>query len=50
MSQFQQGQIWLVNFEPSFGHEYKKVRPVLYVLSSLSADQIIETSGEVETI
>ena len=34
MSQFQQGQIWLVNFEPSFGHEYKKVRPALIVQSN----------------
>lgn len=29
MSKFQRGQIWLVNFDPSFGHEYKKVRPAL---------------------
>lgn len=34
MSQFQQGQIWLVNFEPSFGHEYQKVRPALIVQSN----------------
>ena len=31
MSKFQRGQIWLVNFDPSFGHEYKKVRPALIV-------------------
>ena len=31
MSEFKSGQIWLVNFEPSFGHEYKKVRPALIV-------------------
>lgn len=31
MSKFQRGQIWLVNFDPSFGHEYKKVRPALLV-------------------
>lgn len=31
MSKFQRGQIWLVNFAPSFGHEYKKVRPALIV-------------------
>ena len=31
MKQFQRGQIWLVNFEPSFGHEYKKVRPALII-------------------
>jgi len=31
MKQFRRGQIWLVNFDPSFGHEYKKVRPALIV-------------------
>lgn len=31
MSEFKNGQIWLVNFDPSFGHEYKKVRPALIV-------------------
>lgn len=31
MSNFQRGQIWLVNFDPSFGHEYKKIRPALIV-------------------
>jgi mRNA interferase MazF len=31
MSTFQRGQIWLVNFDPSFGHEYKKIRPALIV-------------------
>jgi mRNA interferase MazF len=32
--QFLQSQIWLVNFDPSFGHEYKKVRPALIVEGS----------------
>jgi mRNA interferase MazF len=31
MKTFQRGQIWLVNFDPSFGHEYKKIRPGLIV-------------------
>src|SRR3990167_5803421 len=31
MSSFRCGQIWLVNFDPSFGHEYKKVRPALII-------------------
>ncbi|MBI3583738.1 MAG: type II toxin-antitoxin system PemK/MazF family toxin [Nitrospinae bacterium] len=31
MSNFKRGQIWLVNFNPSFGHEYKKVRPALII-------------------
>lgn len=40
MTTFQRGQIWLMNFDPSFGHEYQKVRPALiieherYILSS----------------
>ena len=29
--EFNQKQIWLVNFDPSFGHEYKKVRPALII-------------------
>ncbi|MGR3310590.1 MAG: type II toxin-antitoxin system PemK/MazF family toxin [Candidatus Brocadiales bacterium] len=31
MSSFRHGQIWLVNFDPSFGREYKKVRPALII-------------------
>ncbi len=31
MKEYQRGQIWLVNFDPSIGHEYKKVRPALIV-------------------
>ena len=31
MKEFQRSQIWLVNFDPSFGHEYKKVRPALII-------------------
>jgi mRNA interferase MazF len=31
MSSFRCGQIWLVNFDPSFGHKYKKVRPALII-------------------
>ncbi|MGR3302972.1 MAG: type II toxin-antitoxin system PemK/MazF family toxin [Candidatus Scalindua sp.] len=34
MDTFQRGHIWLVNFEPSFGHEYKKVRPALIIQSN----------------
>ena len=26
---FAQKQIWLVNFDPAFGHEYRKIRPAL---------------------
>lgn len=29
--EFTQGQIWLINFDPSFGHEYKKVRPAVII-------------------
>ena len=31
MKKFQRSQIWLVNFDPSIGHEYKKVRPALII-------------------
>ncbi len=31
MKTFQRGQIWIVNFEPSFGHEYQKIRPALII-------------------
>ncbi|MFH1096511.1 MAG: type II toxin-antitoxin system PemK/MazF family toxin [Candidatus Desantisbacteria bacterium] len=41
MSKFQRGQIWLVNFDPSFGHEYKKFRPALIVQN----DGYIESSN-----
>jgi mRNA interferase MazF len=30
---YKQGQIWLVDFDPSVGHEYQKVRPALIVES-----------------
>ena len=30
---YQQGDIWLVDFDPSVGHEYQKVRPALIVES-----------------
>lgn len=29
--EFQQKQIWLINFDPSFGHECNKVRPGLII-------------------
>lgn len=28
---YKQGEIWLVNFDPSFGHEYQKIRPALII-------------------
>lgn len=28
---YKQGEIWLVNFDPSVGHEYQKVRPALII-------------------
>lgn len=45
MIRFQRGQIWLVNFDPSFGHEYKKVRPALIIQN----DKYIE-SGNLLTV
>lgn len=29
--EFRQKQIWLINFDPSFGHKYKKGRPGLII-------------------
>jgi mRNA interferase MazF len=31
MMTLNQKQIWLINFDPSFGHEYKKMRPALII-------------------
>ena len=31
MKPFQRGQLWLVNFEPGIGHEYRKARPALII-------------------
>ncbi len=31
MKPFRRGQIWLVNFDPSVGHEYRKIRPALII-------------------
>ena len=45
MSRYQCGQIWLVNFEPSIGHEYRKVRPGLVIQSDRYA-----ASGKLLTI
>ncbi|MBI4256491.1 type II toxin-antitoxin system PemK/MazF family toxin [Candidatus Uhrbacteria bacterium] len=36
-----QGEIYLVNFEPSIGHECRKVRPALVIQS----DEIFDTSS-----
>ena len=39
--EFKQKQIWLINFDPSFGHEYKKVRPGIIIEDS----QYIQTGN-----
>ncbi len=31
MKPFKRGQIWIVDFDPSVGHEYKKIRPALII-------------------
>ena len=31
MKKFHRGQIWLVNFDPSIGHEYRKIRPAIII-------------------
>ena len=45
MKKFQRGQIWLVNFDPSFGHEYRKFRPALII-----QQQKYVTSGNLLTV
>ncbi|MBL0717428.1 MAG: type II toxin-antitoxin system PemK/MazF family toxin [Desulfosarcina sp.] len=52
MMKYQPGQIWIVNFDPSIGHEYKKVRPALVVqhdryISSGSLLTVIPVSSQV---
>jgi len=52
MKNLQRGQIWLVNFEPSFGHEYIKVRPALIIqqeryISSSSLLTVIPISSKI---
>ena len=51
MSELKRDQIWLVNFDPSFGHEYKKVRPALVIqndgyLASSSLITVIPISSQ----
>lgn len=41
MKRFHRGQIWLVNFDPSIGHEYKKIRPAIII----QYDEYITSSG-----
>ncbi|MBC8180649.1 type II toxin-antitoxin system PemK/MazF family toxin [candidate division KSB1 bacterium] len=53
MKKFQRGQIWLVNFDPSFGHEYKKLRPALIIqqqkyITSSNLLTIIPISSKIE--
>ncbi len=45
MRAFQRGYIWLVNFYPSFGHEYQKVRPALII-----QDEKYITSSQLLTV
>lgn len=52
---FKQKQIWLINFDPSFGHEYKKVRPALIIEDSLFIESgnlitVIPISSKTEKI
>jgi mRNA interferase MazF len=41
MKKYQRGQLWLVNFDPSIGHEYKKLRPALII----QYERYISSSG-----
>ena len=53
MRPFQRGHVWLVNFDPSVGHEYQKVRPALiiqqntYLAGALSLLTVIPISSQV---
>lgn len=37
--EFCQKQIWLVNFDPSFGHEYQKMRPGIIIENNYFIDK-----------
>lgn len=41
-----QGAIWMVNFDPSVGHEYRKARPAVII----TADKIIKYSNLVTVL
>ncbi len=52
MRKFQRGQIWLVNIDPSIGHEYKKIRPALIIqqekyISSSNLLTVIPISSQI---
>jgi mRNA interferase MazF len=46
MKNIEHGYIFLINFNPSVGHEYQKVRPALII----SSDQVLERSNLVTCI
>lgn len=53
MTGFKCAQIWLVNFDPSFGHEYKKVRPALIIqknkyIASSSLLAVVPISSQID--
>jgi len=45
MTTYLRGQIWLVNFEPSVGHEYQKIRPALKEATCAKFAQV-QTEGK----
>ena len=53
--EFRQKQIWLINYDPSFGHEYNKMRPGIIVENNLYIQEftlltIIPISSKVDNI
>ncbi|SLM29867.1 Transcriptional modulator of MazE/toxin, MazF [Desulfamplus magnetovallimortis] len=55
MKKYQRGQIWLVNFDPSIGHEYRKIRPALIIqqdiyISSSGLLTVIPISSKIEKL
>ena len=53
--EFHQKQIWLINFDPAFGHEFQKVRPGLIIENDLYIPQfdlltIIPISSKIDNL
>ncbi len=55
MKPFQRGQIWVVDFDPSVGHEYQKTRPALIIqqdkyVNATSLLTVIPTSSQTDKL
>lgn len=45
----QQGEIWIVEFDPSVGHEYQKTRPAIIITSNKKINWLKENLPEIFT-